>query len=1074
MDCDEVADNPVLMHPDSTGYPLINGQEIQLGSDGLCMVSWNWDDQILYICDGSYEILRKWFVRDMCAPVENGVNPIEHYQIIKVLDTTAPIFKECPEDIVVSSDPWSCSASYTIPNLADFIEDDCGGLNEISVTVTLGTVIENLDGSFRLTNMAAGDHLVKIRAKDFCSNYGECSFTITVKDLAAPQVVCIQNTIVGLTSPGVAKLYPSTIDNGSYDGCSDILMQIYRQNDNCDIPENTIPGDFVEFCCADLIDTFHMVTLRVWDDADGDGVFGSAGDQYGECDVQVRVEEKTPPSVVCPTEVTIHCDDDKDDLSITGSPSLLSSCEDRTLRYEDVTSNLDDCGIGFIIRVWTVDGTNVTCAQRINVEGYAPFDGDINWPNDFDGDCLDNVPVTEPVINGGFCDLLGWEVDVDTFNFTEGVCYKILRNYTVIDWCTYDTNNPAAGGVWTHTQIIKISDNTAPTIDNCEAITADILTDGCIGDVEVSMSASDMACGINAPLTWTYQIDTDWDGDFDIDETVSGDSITVVLEELATATYDIVWKVFDGCGNVSSCTQVLTVRDGKAPTPYCYAEIVTVLMEGSESIAIWATDFNLASIDNCTSQDHLLYSFSGSSYEPSATFTCADIENGIAQVFDLEMWVTDEAGNQDFCMVQVEVQDNQNLCADSANGIVSVEGRVATEDEKEIDDVEIIIETFYTEYPLVDSTDAVGEYSFPTNPANYNYELSATRNSSYFEGVSTLDLILIQDHILSFNTFTSPYKVIAADINDDEKVSSIDIVQLRKLVLGVIDTIGNDSWRFIDSDHEFVEIEDPFPFPEVLEFDALTESVDYADFVAVKIGDVNSSYTPGFTGIGTADTRSDNEYIINVTQMPLEGDKVKLEFRASETGVIKGLQAQLSSIATISSIESGSMEINSSNMYQPEDEEVRIAWNHIIGNYVTQNEILFSLDVDVSSLNDRDIKLMSTQMRPEIYIGESNEIRDLKIQWIDGSDLSAYALYQNEPNPFVTETNIGFSLAEESNVSITIYDATGKIFKTIKGLYSAGEHKTLIKSEEIPTSGVLFYKLVSGEFESVKSMIKID
>jgi len=457
----------------------------------------------------------------------------------------------------------------------------------------------------------------------------------------------------------------------------------------------------------------------------------------------------------------------------------------------------------------------------------------------------------------------------------------------------------------------------------------------------------------------------------------------------------IVWKVSDGCGNVSACTQVLTVRDGKAPTPYCFADIVTVLMEGSESVSIWATDFNLASTDNCTAQDDLVYSFSGESFVPSATFTCADIENGVAQVFDLEMWVMDEAGNQDFCMVQIEIQDNQNLCEDNFNGIVAIEGRIATEDEKEIDDVEVVIETFFPEYPNIDSTDVLGEYSFPTNPASYNYELTATRNTSYLEGVSTLDLILIQDHILSFNEFNSPYKVIAADINDDEKVSSIDIVQLRKLVLGVIDTIPNRSWRFVDSDHEFFDTQEPFPFPEALEYDEVLESIDHADFVAVKIGDVNSSYNPGFNGIGTADTRSDDDYIITI-------------------------------------------------------------------------------DIDATEMTDRDIELIATQMRPEIYTGETTQIRDLAIQWIDRSMITEYDLYQNEPNPFITETNIGFSLGNDSDVTITIYDATGKVFKTITGKYNAGIHSELISAEGLPASGVLYYKLEAGDYESVRSMIKVE
>ena len=316
--------------------------------------------------------------------------------------------------------------------------------------------------------------------------------------------------------------------------------------------------------------------------------------------------------------------------------------------------------------------------------------------------------------------------------------------------------------------------------------------------------------------------------------------------------------------------------------------------------------------------------------------------------------------------------------------------------------------------------------------------------------------------------------MIAADINNDEKVSSIDIVQLRKLVLGVTDSIANSSWRFVDSDHEFFDVEEPFPFPEVLEYDELIESIDYADFVAVKIGDVNSSFNPSFTGIGTADTRSDKDYVINISQVALEGDKVRLEFRASETGVIKGLQAQITSQAAITSIESGSMEISASNTYQPKEDEVRLAWNHTIGSYVTQNEILFTIDVNTSEMIDRDIQLISAQMRPEIYTGESNEIRDLSIQWIENSDLSEYALYQNEPNPFITETSIGFSIAKESDVTITIYDATGKVFRTINGLYEAGEHKSLIKSEGLPSSGVLFYKIKAGEFEAVRSMMKVE
>lgn len=41
---------------------------------------------------------------------------------------------------------------------------------------------------------------------------------------------------------------------------------------------------------------------------------------------------------------------------------------------------------------------------------------------------------------------------------------KILNKFTVIDWCTYEPNNPQSGGIWTGTQIIKVLDNVAPVL----------------------------------------------------------------------------------------------------------------------------------------------------------------------------------------------------------------------------------------------------------------------------------------------------------------------------------------------------------------------------------------------------------------------------------------------------------------------------------------------------------------------------------------------------------------------------------------------------------------------------------
>ncbi|MBK8451417.1 MAG: hypothetical protein IPO78_15265 [Saprospiraceae bacterium] len=57
------------------------------------------------------------------------------------------------------------------------------------------------------------------------------------------------------------------------------------------------------------------------------------------------------------------------------------------------------------------------------------------------------------------------------------------------------------------------------------------------------------------------------------------------------------------------CSFLLTVRDAKKPTPYCIGHIVTTVMPSTQSIEIWAKDFNLNSEDNCTQKDKLNYYF---------------------------------------------------------------------------------------------------------------------------------------------------------------------------------------------------------------------------------------------------------------------------------------------------------------------------------------------------------------------------------------------------------------------------------------------------------------------------------
>jgi len=91
---------------------------------------------------------------------------------------------------------------------------------------------------------------------------------------------------------------------------------------------------------------------------------------------------------------------------------------------------------------------------------------------------------------------------------------------------------------------------------------------------------------------------------------------------------------------------------------------------------------------------------------------------------------------------------------------------------------------------------------------------------------------------------------------------------------------------------------------------------------------------------------------------------------------------------------------------------------------------------------------------------------------------STYELYQNFPNPFREQTTIKYQIPTESNVRITIYNATGQLVRTlIDGEKKAGEYTTVWDGRnnrgEKVLSGSYFYQIEAGDYRSPKKMILV-
>ncbi len=129
-------------------------------------------------------------------------------------------------------------------------------------------------------------------------------------------------------------------------------------------------------------------------------------------------------------------------------------------------------------------------------------------------------------------------------------------------------------------------------------------------------------------------------------------------------------------------------------------------------------------------------------------------------------------------------------------------------------------------------------------------KLSKNNDINKTNGITTLDMALIQSHILGKNKLNSPYKLIAADVNGDGKVTTLDIVYLKRLILGLDTTFTKTStgekrlWAFIDSSYQFPDTTNPFPFKDSIIYTGLSTNKTNQTFIGVKLGDVNWDWNP--------------------------------------------------------------------------------------------------------------------------------------------------------------------------------------------------------------------------------------
>lgn len=1077
-----------------TGYPQ------GVSCDHLAV---NYRDRIIETCgENTFKLFRTWRVYDWCTG-EDSV----HVQSIKVVDTKAPqVICPITDPVIVPTSPYVCTGTYIVPDPifdpkfrgtpdvpvilrecsnytyeirhkvaseGTMFPDQCALVDE-SETFFTTNVRQLPNGKWEVFDMPQGCNWIKYIITDECGNEVICGLEIFVQDNENPVAICDEHTVVSLNDDGNGQLCATAVDNGSQDNCTaqdSLEFQILRMGE-----PDSLFRDCVNFTCDDVDDSPIMVVFRVFDKAGN----------YNDCMVEVSIQDKIPPSIECPDDITLNCDQDYLNDQLTGIPFVHDQCGGSDLSSRIVIDSLNDCGIGYVIKRWRVEdqaGRFAVCDQRIDLVDPDPFmEDDIVWPLDYTVNGCELIDAHPNNLPSGY----DWPeyLDKDCANpvakyeddvvYNSGrYCIRIIRTWEVIDWCQYDIVADT-GGMWTHVQTIYVDNDVAPEIVNSSCDDQTICAeDDCFGMISFELHAVD-DCTPEDELEWHYRV-RDASGitvETGIGNTYDG--------ELEAGQYTFEFTVKDACGNEDVCSSAVIVRDCKEPTPYCKPGIITTIMPSTGYVDIWASDFDDGSFDNCTDTSDLRISFSDDVTDRSRRVTCDSLGGLSVDTFTYEMWVTDLDGNQDFCVVTIIVQDNQGVCDTTTNSpLVAIGGEIRTEENNMIEAVKVDL-MHRKVYSRDVVTDNDGKYVFQDLSKDDDYGIIPQKNDDNLNGVSTADLVMIQRFLLGKTDFDSPYKAIAADANGTNSISAADIATLRKLILGVLNELPKTgSWRFIDAQHSFTDPSDPWldPFHESVDFSGLNVDRMNTDFIGLKVGDVNGDARAN--GLQNSSTRSAGTLNMYVEDQIIPVNELtSIKVKSTDNVEIEGMQMTIElQDFEFEALTSDVLQLNTSNYhYQPETGVLTVSWNGNDPVQLSEGTVLFemqgraSVDIKVGQA----MAVTSSITRAEAYL-EGMETVDLGLEVRrDASDTgSALKLYQNIPNPFLASTVIPFDLPRNAPATLTIFDVTGKVQLEIHLEGLAGYNEFELNVDRLNTSGVLYYQLESNQEVATRRMLLV-
>jgi hypothetical protein len=345
-------------------------------------------------------------------------------------------------------------------------------------------------------------------------------------------------------------------------------------------------------------------------------------------------------------------------------------------------------------------------------------------------------------------------------------------------------------------------------------------------------------------------------------------------------------------------------------------------------------------------------------------------------------------------------------------------------------------------------------------------------------GVTVTDIVLIRRHIVWLEIFDSPYKLVAADVNNSGGVTVADVIKMRRY-LADLEELPGGNWAFVDSSFA-IDDGNWADAPGCLEATLWDMDLTDSSFVGIRMGDVDFSWAQGRRGIVPPKV-TDTAVLDLADCYGLPGDTIYMPINVAGFDGVAGLEMH------IEYPEDGMrfVEIGSDVVDDPttngQDGAIHFIWEDIF-NVVHLGDGDEVAHVAFEILEGAEDSMLVSFTAAYVV---DEEGLDFAVESSDGYVLQQqtpydeggnviprfYRLGQNYPNPFNARTMIDFDLPRSSQVTIEIYDMLGRRAEILANDFlEAGYHQIIWDAADQP-SGIYFYRIKAADFADCKKML---